>query len=320
MKEEILVLLPIFAPTLAALEERYTVHKLWLAPDRPAFLSEVAPRVRAMVTSGLVGCDAATMQALPKLEIVACYGSPRATLDTAAAKARGIVCTRTPDDIEASVADLAMGLMLDVMRRITVCDRFVRDRRWEKELAPAGREVRGKGCGIIGFGGIGQGVARRAQAFDMAVSYFGPRKKDTPLPYYNDLAAMAAAVDVLVVCCPLLPETRDLVDVRVLEALGRGKGQGYVINIARGPVVNEAALITALREKRIAGAGLDVYWDEPRVPQALLDMDNVVLAPHVGTHTQEVREERGRKVLANLEAHFAGQPVPYLVPENDTRR
>lgn len=320
VKEEILVLLPIFAPTLAALEERYVVHRLWLAPDRAAFLNALAPRVRAVVTSGLVGCDAATMLALPKLEIIACYGSPRRTLDTAAAKVRGIVCTRTPDDIEESVADLALGLMIDVMRRIRECDRFLREGRWEKGIAPAGREVRGKRCGIIGLGGIGQGVARRAQAFNMAVSYFGPRKKDTLLPYYNDLAAMAAAVDVLVVCCPLLPETRDLVDAKVLDALGHGKGAGYLVNISRGPVVNEAALITALRDKRIAGAGLDVFWDEPRVPQALIELDNVVLVPHVGTHTQEVRLERGRKVLANLEAHFAGKPVPYPVPENDSRR
>ncbi len=320
MKEEILVLLPIFAPTLAALEERYAVHRLWLAPDRAAFLNNVAPRVRVVVTSGLAGCDAATMQALPKLEIVACYGSPRATLDTTVAKARGIVCTRTPDQIEESVADLALGLMIDVMRRIRECDRFVREGRWAKEIAPAGREVRQKACGIVGLGGIGQAVARRAQAFNMAVSYFGPRKKDTPLPYYNELTVMAAAVDVLVVCCPLLPETRDLVDAKVLDALGHGAGEGYLINVARGPVVNEAALIAALQEKRIAGAGLDVYWDEPRVPQALIGMDNVVLAPHVGTHTQEVREERGRMVLANLEAHFAGKPVPHPVPENDNRR
>ena len=320
MKPEILVLLPIFAPTLAALEERYVVHRLWLAPDRTAFLKDVAPRVRAVVTSGLAGCDSATMQALPKLEIVACYGSPRSTLDTVAAKARGIVCTRTPDEVAESVADMALGLMISVMRRMIECDRFVREGRWEKALAPAGREVREKACGIVGFGGIGQAVARRAQAFNMAVSYFGPRKKDTPLPYYNDLAAMAAAVDVLVVCCPLLPETRDLVNAKVLDALGHGKGEGYLINVARGPVVNQSALIAALTETRIAGAGLDVYWDEPRVPPALLGLDNVVLAPHVGTHTQEVREERGRMVLANLAAHFAGKPVPHLMPENDNRR
>lgn len=314
MKQPVLVLFPIFAPTLATLENLYTVHKLWLAPDRDAFLQEVAPHIRAVVTSGLGGCDAATMQALPKLEIIACFGSSRLSLDVEAAKARRILCTSTPDAITESVADLALGLMIDVMRRIAVSDRFIRAGRWEKELARPGNEVRSKRCGIVGFGRIGQGVAKRALAFDMAVSYFGPRKKDVSFTYYSDLAAMARAVDVLVVCCPLTPQTRDLVDAKVIEALGHGKGEGFLVNVARGPVVNEAALISALQEKRLAGAGLDVFWDEPHVPPALMAMDNVVLAPHIGSSTQEVRVERGRKVLANLEAHFAGQSVPYPVP------
>jgi lactate dehydrogenase-like 2-hydroxyacid dehydrogenase len=311
MKQHVLVLYPIFAPTLAALEKLYTVHKLWLAPDRDAFLKNVAPHVRAVVTSGLGGCDAATMQALPKLEIIACFGSSRLSLDVAAAKARRILCTSTPDAITESVADLALGLMIDVMRRIAASDRFIRAGRWEKELARPGNEVRGKRCGIVGFGRIGQGVAKRALAFDMAVSYQGPRKKDVSFSYYSDLAVMAREVDVLVVCCPLTDQTRDLVDAKVIEALGPA---GFLVNVARGPVVNEAALISALQEKRLAGAGLDVFWDEPHVPPALIAMENVVLVPHIGSSTMEVRVERGRKVLANLEAYFAGQAVPYPVP------
>lgn len=311
MKPEILVLLPIFAPTLAALEQQYIVHKLWAALDRAALLKEIAPRVRAVVTTGLAGCDVATMQALPKLEIIASFGSPRYTLDVAAATTRGIVCTRTPDAIPESVADLALGLMIDVMRRIAAGDRFIRAGGWEKGLARPGNEVRNKRCGIVGFGAIGQGVAKRALAFDMPVCYYGPNKKESPHSYYADLVAMAKAVDVLVLCCPLTPQTRNLVDAKVLEALG---AEGFLVNVARGPVVNEQALIAALQEKRIAGAALDVFWDEPRVPATLLAMENVVLAPHIGTSTQEVRVERGRKVLANLEAHFAGQPVPYPIP------
>jgi lactate dehydrogenase-like 2-hydroxyacid dehydrogenase len=310
-KQHVLVIFPIFAPTMAALEDLYTVHKLWLALDRDAFLNEVAPHIRAVVTSGLGGCDAATMQALPRLEIIACFGQSRQTLDTAAARARGIVCTRTPDTITETVADLALGLMIDVMRRIAASDRFIRAGRWEKELARPGNEVRGKRCGIVGFGRIGQGVARRAQAFDMPVSYYGPRKKESPLPYYSDLVAMAREVDVLVVCCPLNEQTRNLVDAKVIDALGGG---GFLINVARGPVVNEQALIAALQEKRLAGAGLDVFWDEPRVPAALMAMDNVVMVPHIGSSTMEVRIERGRKLLENLAAHFAGQVVPYPVP------
>jgi hydroxypyruvate reductase len=311
MKPEILVQLPIFAPTLAALEQRYVVHKLWLAPDRDAFLKAVAPRVRALVTTGLAGCDVATMEALPRLEIIASFGSPRFTLDVAAARARGIVCTRTPDAITESVADLALGLMIDVMRRIAAGDRFIRAGGWEKGLARPGNEVRNKRCGIVGYGAIGQGVARRAAAFDMPVCYFGPNKKESAHAYYSDLVAMAKAVDVLVVSCPLTPQTQSLVDAKVLDALGP---EGFLVNVARGPVVNEQALIAALREKRIAGAGLDVFWDEPRVPAALMAMDNVVLVPHIGSSTLEVRVERGRKVLENLQAHFAGQPVPYPIP------
>ena len=307
-KPELLVLHKIFQPTLTALESAYTVHKLWLAEDRDATLKALAPRMRGLVTTGLAGCDAATMQALPKLEIIASFGSPRNTLDLTAARTRNIVCTRTPDTITESVADLALGLMIDVMRRIAAGDRFIRAGRWEKELARPGNEVRSKRCGIVGFGRIGQGVAKRAQAFDMAVCYHGPNKKESPLPYHADLTAMAREVDVLVVCCPLTQQTRDLVDANVIAALGP---EGFLVNVARGPVVNQAALITALQEKRLAGAGLDVFWDEPRVPAALLEMDNVVMAPHVGSSTMEVRVERGRKVLANLEAHFAGRAVPY---------
>ena len=309
-KPEIVVLLPIFAPTLAALEARYIVHKLWAAPDRDALLKAIAPRVRAIVTTGLAGCDKAMMQALPQVEIIACFGATRGTLDMAEARARHIVCTCTPDAITESVADFALGLMIDVMRRIAVSDRFIRAGRWAHELARPGIEVHGKRCGIVGLGAIGRGIARRVQGFDMAVSYHGPHRKETPLPYYSDLATMARAVDVLMVCCPLTPQTRNLIDAPVLEALGP---QGFLVNVARGPVVDEAALIAALSEKRIAGAGLDVFRDEPRVPAALTAMDNVVLTPHIGTSTQEVRNERGRKVLANLEAHFAGQPVPYPV-------
>jgi len=310
-KPQVLVLSKLFQPTLTALETAYAVHKLWLAEDRDAFLKSVAPQVRAVVTTGLTGCDAATMSALPKLEIIASFGSPRFTLDLAAARKRGIACTHTPDSITESVADLALGLMIDVMRRIAAYDRFIREGRWTRELPRPGIEVRGKRCGLVGFGAIGRGVAKRAQAFDMAISYCGPNRKESPFSYYADPVAMAKAVDVLVVCCPLTEQTRGLVDAAVLNALGP---DGFLINVARGPIVDEAALIAALRDKRIAGAGLDVFWDEPNVPPALLELDNVVMVPHIGSSTMEVRVARGRKVLENLEAHFAGRPVPYPIP------
>ncbi len=208
------------------------------------------------------------------------------------------------------MADLALGLMIDVMRGVTAGDRFIRAGLWEKEIARPGFEVRRKKCGIVGLGSIGQFVATRVQAFGMSVHYHGPRRKDVPFAYYDNLETLARAVDVLIVCCPLTPQTRGLITAPVLEALGP---QGFLVNVARGAVVDEAALTQALRDKRIAGAGLDVFWDEPHVPPALREFDNVVMAPHIGTNTLEVRIERGRMVLANLEAHFAGRAVPYVL-------
>ena len=310
IKPDVLVLVPIFLPTLQQLEERYTVHKLWLAKDPTLFLKAVGPRIRAVVTTGIHGCEAAIFDVLPKLEIVACFGTPRNTLPLDKAHERSIVCCRTPDAITQTVADLALGLLVDSMRRITSSDRYLRGGAWEQAPAPAGDEVYARSCGIVGFGAIGQAVAKRVSAMDMKISYFGPRKKETHYAYYPDLVALVKAVDVLVICCPLTDQTRGLVNREVLQALGP---EGYLINVARGPVVDESALIEALQQNNIAGAGLDVFWDEPRVPNALMELDNVVMVPHIGSNTKQIRLERGRKVLLNLQAHFAGQPVPFLV-------
>jgi lactate dehydrogenase-like 2-hydroxyacid dehydrogenase len=268
---------------------------------------------------GSHGLGSVRMDALPKLEIIGCFGTPYGAVDLAAAKARGVIVTNTPDSIVEIVADLAMGLVVAVMRRICETDRFVRAGRWMEGLPPMGSGLTGKTCGILGLGGIGSGVARRALAFGMSVRYHGRREKPgAAWPYCPDLAQLARESDCLVVACPLTPETRGLVDRRVLDALGP---EGFLVNVARGPVVDESALIAALRERRIAGAGLDVYWDEPRVPGALVTMENVVLTPHIGSSTKEVRESRGEKLLANLRAHFSGRPVPNpLTPERDRRR
>lgn len=307
MKPEILALAPLYAPTLAELEREFTVHKLWMAHDPIAFMREVSGRVRGLVTVGLVGFTRQHVEALPKLEIIASFGGGPRTFDLAAAKERGVVVTNTPDSIADDVADLAVGLLIAVMRRICECDRYVRAGRWPAGLPPMGRGLTGKICGIVGLGAIGSRIAKRAEAFGMSCYYHGPRKKpDVSFPYYADLEKMARNADCLVVACPETPATRKLVDARILDALGP---DGFLVNVARGAIVDEAALVAALRENRIAGAGLDVFWDEPRVPAALVALDNVVLVPHIGSSTLEVRAERGRKLLANLRAHFAGQPV-----------
>lgn len=308
MKPELLVVTPIYPPTLAELEREYTVHKLWLAEDPEVFLGEVSGRVRGVVTVGSIGLAPGRIESLPRLEILGCFGTPHGAVDLVAAKARGVVVTNTPDSITEAVADLAIGLVIAVMRRICETDRFVRAGKWLAGLPPMGTDVGGKTCGIVGLGAIGRGVARRADACGMAVCYHGPREKPgVAYAYCVDLEEMARHADCLVVTCPLTPATHGLVNSRILDALGR---EGFLVNVARGPVVEEAALIAALEGGRIAGAALDVYWDEPRVPAALLGMENVVLVPHIGSSTREVREARGVKLLANLRAHFAGKPVP----------
>lgn len=307
MKPDILVIRPIYAPTLAELEREFVLHKLWDAPDSDAFMSEVSRRVRGVVTTGLAGLSRAQMEALPRLEIISSFGNPGGTVDLAAARERGVIVTNTPDFITPIVADLALGLVIAVMRRIAEGDRFVRAGKWPQGPLPAGRDLGGKTCGIVGLGRIGREIAKRVQACGMSVCYHGPRRKDdVSYPYYPDLEALARESDCLVVICPLTPATRNLVDARIIAALRR---ESFLVNIARGAVVNQEALLAALREKRIAGAGLDVFWDEPQVPAELTTMENVVLSPHMGSATREIREERGRKLLANLRAHFAGQPV-----------
>ena len=307
MKPDILVLTPIYAPTLAELEREFTVHRLWTAQDPDAFMKEVSGRVRGAVTTGLAGFSRRHLEALPKLEIMAAFGVGHDSLDLAAARERRVIVTNTPDSTAVSVADLALGLILAVMRRIAESDRFVRAGKWPAGQFPLGRELAGKTCGIVGLGSIGQGVARRAEAFGMAVCYHGPRRKqDAAWPYHAELEDLARLADCLVVTCPATPATRNLIDARILEALGP---DGYLVNVARGSIVDEPALIAALRDRRIAGAGLDVYRDEPRVPVKLAALENVVLVPHIGSSTRENREERGAKLLANLRAHFAGKPV-----------
>jgi hydroxypyruvate reductase len=220
--------------------------------------------------------------------------------------------TNTPDVLTDDVADMALGLMLATLRRLCVGDRFVRDGRWaRKEALPLATKLTGKRLGILGLGRIGRAIARRAAAFDMVIAYTGRRAHDdVPYRFEPSLAALARDSDILVVAVAGGPDTRGLVDRDVLDALGPA---GVLVNIARGTVVDEPALVEALRQGRLGGAGLDVFENEPHVPEALFGLEQVVLQPHQASATHETREAMGRLVLDNLAAHFAGRPLPTAV-------
>jgi len=311
MKPEIVLLKAIYEPVMAALENDFVVHKSWMAADPLAYLRENCGNVRAAISTTTTAVTKAHFAALPKLELLACYGPYITLIDLAAARERNIPVTYTPDSTAEPVADLAMGMIVAVMRRICEADRFVRSGAWPNRLFPSGVEVRGKTCGIVGMGRIGREIAQRAASFGMSICYFGPRRKDDlTYRYFDNLEHMARETDCLVVTCALTPATRNLVDARILNALGP---DGFLVNIARGAIVDEPALVNALVNKQIAGAALDVFADEPHVPAELMHMDNVVLAPHMGTSTCEVREGRSEKLLADVHAHFSGKPLHHVV-------
>ncbi|HXE40467.1 MAG TPA: 2-hydroxyacid dehydrogenase [Azonexus sp.] len=290
-----------------ALERTFTVHKLWLASDRQAFLDQRASVIRGIATNAPVGADRALIEALPKLEIISSLGIGLDAIDLAAARARQVIVTNTPGVLDDCVADAGMMLLLAVARRLGEAERFVRAGQWLDAKFPLATSLKGKTCGVLGMGNIGQAFAERAQAFGMRIAYSTPRPKpDLPYAHVADPLELARQSDFLVLALPGGKQTRHLVDAAMLDALGP---QGFLINIARGSVVDEAALVAALQSQRIAGAGLDVFEEEPCVPAALLEMDNVVLTPHLASATHETRKAMSDLAFANLDAHFSGKPV-----------
>ncbi len=307
MKPEILCVLQLMPSVMEVLEERYTLHKLWLADDRAALLARIGPAVRGIATDGHAGASAELMAALPQLEIVGCYGVGVDSIDLDYAREHGVVVTNTPGVLTDDVADMAIALLLDVCRRISAGDRHVRSGQWLEGPMPLTRSLKGKRVGILGLGRIGRAIAERAAAFGCALSYHGPREKpDAPYPYYPDLVEMAGASDYIVVACPGGPATAGIVNRDVLDALGP---EGGLVNISRGSVVDEPALVAALQDGRLGSAALDVFASEPNVPEPLLAMESVVLQPHMGSGTVETRAAMGQLVIDNLAAHFDGSPV-----------
>ncbi|WP_285363696.1 2-hydroxyacid dehydrogenase [Microbacterium sp. LMC-P-041] len=292
------------------LQDEYSVVRL---PDDLTTLDPAdAAKVRAVVTSGRNGVPSALMAVLPNLEIVTNFGVGYDTTDVAQAVARGIQVTHTPDVLTDCVADTALGLMLDVFRRFGASERFLREGRWESGGFPLTRRFSGSTVGVLGLGRIGQAIARRAAAFDGTILYTTRRPVDgVPWEHVASAVELARRSDVLVIAVPGGAATEGLVDAEVIRALGP---DGFLVNIARGSVVDEEALIAALEAGEIAGAGLDVFAHEPHVPERLI-RDDVTLLPHVGSGTHETRRDMRDLTLANLRAYLAGEPLPTPVPE-----
>ena len=267
-----------------------------------------------MATGSHANVDAGYMDRLPRLEIIANYGVGYDTVDAAEAGRRGIVVTNTPDVLTEEVADLAIGLMLATIRQLPQADRYLREGKWLARPFPLTATLRGRTVGILGLGRIGKSIAKRLEAFGLEIAYHGRSPQaDVPYRYYPTLAGMAHDVHILMVVAPGGPETKHIVNAEVLEALGP---EGVVVNVGRGSVVNERALIDALKARTILTAGLDVFEDEPRVPQELIALDHVVLLPHVGSGSVHTRNAMGQLVVDNLVSWFSGKGP--LTPVSET--
>ena len=291
-----------------SLAERFTVHKLHEADDKDALIAKVAGSVRG-IAGGNVTPE--LMDKLPKLEIIANFGVGYDTIDTRAAKERNIRVTNTPNVLNDAVAELTLGLMISLARRIPQGDQFVRQGKWLTGGQGLFSELNGKTVGILGLGRIGKEIAVRCQAMKMRVVYHGRRRQaDEPYIFYDNLTDMARDSDWLVLIAPGGKETEKIVSRQVLEALGP---DGYLVNVARGTLVDEPALVEMLASKKLGGAALDVFEKEPNVPEALFALDNVVLAPHQGSATHQTRNKMGALVVANLVAQFEGEPLPSAV-------
>jgi lactate dehydrogenase-like 2-hydroxyacid dehydrogenase len=265
-------------------------------------------RVTALVTNGIRGAEKALLDLFPNLQIIASLGIGIDAIDFGVVRARGLVVTNTPNVVADDVADLAMGMLIDRLRHIVDGERFVRAGKWSGGPYPLARSLTGKRLGIVGLGAIGGALAKRAEAFRLRVKWHGPRPKpQQPYEYVPDLEQLARESDVLVIACSGGNATRHLIDARIIAALGP---QGVLVNVARGSLVDEKALIEALSNGVIAGAALDVFEHEPRVPEALFAFETVTLAPHIGSGTHQTRRAMADLVLANLDAHFAGRELP----------
>jgi len=308
MKSEILLIGPLMDSVMESLEENYTVHRFWQANSPEALLSSLSDTVTAVVTDGGLGAKREWLQYLPKVKVVVVYGVGVDSVDLEYCRKHKIAVTNTPYVLSDDVADMAVALMLMTSREMMIGDRYCRTGNWPTQGAlPLTTRMTGKRAGIFGMGSIGLRLATRLEAFSMDVSYCNRNKRsDANYRYYDNLAELAAAVDYLIVSASASAATKNIIDEKILSALGP---EGYLINVSRGSLVDEAALINALQSDTIKGAGLDVFANEPEIPKALFDLDNVVLQPHHASGTLETRRAMGQVVLDNLSAFFDGSAL-----------
>lgn len=290
-----------------SLNDTFTIHHYAKAADKIAFLNEVGPKIRAATLGGQAVVSAEIMSKMPNLEIVSNFGVGYDTVDVKFAAANGIIVTNTPDVLNEEVADTTLGLILMTVRELPQSERYLRQGKWlEKPFPLTAASLRDRIVGIVGMGRIGKAIAKRIESFGMPIVYHS-RNAAAGVSYkhYPDLIEMAKDVDILVVIVPGGAATKNMINAKVLEALGP---KGIFINVARGSVVDEPALVEALRTKKIMSAGLDVFADEPRVPKELIEMNNVVLLPHVASASVFTRRAMGQLVVDNLKAWAAGKP------------
>ena len=315
---DVLFPMPMSARVLDALAPPFRVHRLWEAADPETALAGLAGAVRALaIGPGHYRTDASVMARFPNLEIVASFGVGYDNVDVRWAAAHGIVVTNTPDVLTEEVADTALGLLICTVRQLPQAERYVRAGGWLEKPFRLTASLRGRTLGILGLGRIGKAVARRAEAFGLKVVYHGRTvQEEIPYLFYPTVLGMARAADILMVVAPGGSDTRHLVNAEVLEALGP---DGVLVNISRGSLVDDDALVAALRKGTILAAGLDVFTDEPRVPAGLTELENVVLLPHVGSASQATRDAMGQLVVDNLDAWARGKGPVTPVPETPWR-
>ncbi|MGH1473200.1 2-hydroxyacid dehydrogenase [Yersinia proxima] len=310
-KQVVLIIAPVMDYLTEKLEQNFTVHKLFDVTDTAEFFAQQGENIKGIVTRGDIGVTNEVLASLPEVQIISIFGVGTDAVDLDYTRERNIIVTTTPGVLTDDVADTALGLIIATSRRLCQADKFLRAGQWPHSSLPLASKVTGKRLGVFGMGRIGQAIARRAAGFDMQIAYTDTAKIES-LPYQHvpDLISLARQSDILVIAISGGKDSVGLVDKTIFAAM---PNHALLINIARGSMVNQDDLIRALQQKEIGGAGLDVFADEPNVPQALIEMDNVVLLPHIASATIETRIQMSDIVFANIQAHFAGEKAPTAI-------